>query len=249
MTISGTTIILTIVAVIIGYSIYLFYPIYHATKISDALIAQAVPYQQHPSNSSGQALIPNKYFLVAGDSTAVGVGTSSNIYSTAGRLGQEFPDADITNVAVSGARLADLIKVLQKQQQEHKHYDLLLVQIGANDVTHLTSYPKTSDEVAIVYNLASQLSSKTIVMTAGDIGLSDVFHWPLSSIMMARSLRFRTIFMNAIAQYPTVSYIDLYKSKQDDPFGKDVPKYYAPDHFHLTDAGYGLWYADIQKYL
>jgi len=145
--------------------------------------------------------------------------------------------------------LKDLLAVLQVQQQAGRHYNLLLLQIGANDVTHLTPYKTAAAEAAQVFALGSQLSNKTIVLTAGDIGLSTVFHWPISALMQGRSLAFRTIFMTQAARFPTVSYIDLYKNKQDDPFGKDVEKYYAPDHFHLTNDGYGIWYSYIQRVL
>jgi lysophospholipase L1-like esterase len=242
MTTPFYSIVSILLVVVVAYVFFLIYPIYHSTQVSKKLIAEAVAYQQHPAHAT-------MHILVAGDSTAVGVGTTDSQYSTAGRLGQQFPQADITNIGVSGYRLADVIPLLQAQQKNGNHYDLILLQIGANDVTHLTGKSLVTAEAATVFALCNTLASKTIVLTAGNMGLSSVFHWPFSAIMTSRSLMVRSIFMAAAAQYPTIHYIDLFETKENDPFEKDSQRYYAPDHFHLTNDGYGIWYSDIQKLL
>jgi lysophospholipase L1-like esterase len=240
MHISFNTSIIVGILALLAYLVFLAYPVYHSTHISQSLIQRAVPYEQHPS-------VPTMRILVAGDSTAVGVGTTDNHDSTAGRLGKQFATADITNVAVSGYRLADVIAVLQKQHG--KHYDLLLLQIGANDVTHGTPTVTVARQLSQVLTLCSELSDKTIVLTAGNIGLSGVFHWPLSAIITGRTILVRSIFIKTVVQYPTVTYVDLFKDKKDDIFETDIARYYAADHFHLTDEGYGIWYQYIQKTL
>jgi lysophospholipase L1-like esterase len=231
--------IITAAVCIICYLLFLIYPIYRAIHISEKIIAATVPYEQHP-------LHPNKFILVAGDSTATGVGAIDNKESIAGRLGKQFPDADITNLGVSGARLKDLLTLLQKQTQ---HYDLIVLQIGGNDIVHLTSYQEIRQQLAQIIALSQNLSSKTIVLTAGNIGRARTFRWPLSAIITARTLHVRDIFIEEIAKYPTVYYVDLFKNPQEDPFEKDLKTYYAPDSFHLTGAGYGAWYSALQKYL
>jgi lysophospholipase L1-like esterase len=240
MHISSGALIISGILALVGYIVWLVYPIYQATHISQALIQRAVPYEQHPAQ-------PTMRILVAGDSTAVGVGTADPQGSTAGWLGKQFPAADITNVAVSGYRLADVIAVLQKQQGTH--YDLILLQIGANDVTHFTPAPTVAQQLSTIFSLCTTLSSKTIVLTAGNIGLSKVFHWPLSAIITHRTWVVRSIFINTALQYPTVSYVDLFKNKKDDIFETDIARYYAIDGFHLTNDGYAVWYQAIQKNL
>ncbi|MEO5646539.1 MAG: GDSL-type esterase/lipase family protein [Candidatus Paceibacterota bacterium] len=230
---------LVVIVVIVGYLIYLFFPIYHSVQISKKLIAAAIPYEQHPTH-------PNKTILIAGDSTAVGVGAIDNTDSTAGRLGKQFPNADIINIAVSGARLQDAI--VQLQSQQGKRYDLILLQVGANDVTHLISRTTATNEIQKTFELATAISAKTIVLTAGDMGISNLFHWPITIALHNGSLMLREVFMTTVTQFPTVSYIDLFKSKKDDPF-QHKPEFYAPDNFHLTGAGYGIWYGEIQKHL
>ncbi|MBA3602092.1 MAG: hypothetical protein H0W50_00235 [Parachlamydiaceae bacterium] len=222
------------------YSLFLAYSIYHSIKVSKKIIAATIPYEQHPTN-------PEMLILVAGDSTAVGVGAIENIKSTAGRLGTQFPNADIKNVGISGAKLKDLLLVLQGQKS--KYYNLIVLQIGANDISHLTPYAEIRRKISEILSIASELSSKIILLTAGDLGRARVFQWPLSSIITSRTLNVREIFIEEASKFRNVSYVDLYLDRNDDPFEKNLTKYYAPDSFHLTGDGYGVWYFFIQKKL
>jgi lysophospholipase L1-like esterase len=232
--------ILICVVFVFLYLIYLSYPIYNSINISQKLISEAIPYVQHPNK-------PDTFILVAGDSTAVGVGSTDNRETIAGRLGQQFPKADITNLGISGARLKDLILTLE--QQKNKHYDLIVLQIGANDITHFTPYDTIESQLEEVLYLSNQLSPKIILLTSGDVGAARVFRWPLSVILSLRTRHVRDIFMNESSKNASVSYIDLFRDPKDDPFEKDLKRYYAPDSFHLTGAGYGVWYSSIQKKL
>lgn len=226
--------------IIVIYSLFLVYHIYQSIEISEKIIAHSVAYTQHPAD-------PDQYILVAGDSTAVGVGAVNPQESVAGRLGQQFPQADIINLGQSGATLKDVLALLQAQKG--KHYDLIVLQIGANDITHFTPYPKIKEEISEILFLCNEMSFRTILLTSGDVGRSRAFHWPLSSFLTTRTLNVRHIFMEESSKYKTVSYIDLFRDKKDDPLEKDLKKYYAPDLFHLTGEGYGAWYVQIQKQL
>jgi lysophospholipase L1-like esterase len=232
--------ILTIAIAIVTYILYVGVPIYQAIQEGKQLMSQAVPYEQHPVQ-------PTQYFLVTGDSTAVGTGASTSTESTAGRLGQQFPSADITNVSENGLTLERLMQKLPALPD--KHYDLVLIQIGANDIVKFTSYSDVRSRLDTVLNWAQAHSTRTLVLTAGDDGLAPVFHFPLPQIYTHRTLEIRKIFMTEIGKYLSITYIDFYKNKEDEPFNKNIPLYYAPDHFHPSSAGYGIWYTGIQAAL
>ena len=222
---------------LIAYSAYLFFSIYQTMKIAEKLVANTRPYEQHPQN-------PDKYILVAGDSTALGVGALNMHESTAGRFGEQFPNADITNLGMNGAMLKDLLITLQNQKNEH--YDLIVLQIGANDITHLTSYDAIQEELSKILFLSNKISPKTILLTSGNIGAAPVFHWPLSTYLTARTLNVRNIFKDEASKFKSVFYIDLYKDTKDDPFIKDPERHYAPDSFHLSGDGYEIWFKEIK---
>ena len=115
--------VLLIVVVYVGYE---YFRIQNLIQVSAGLVAEVRPYE----NATGTVSV-----LVLGDSTAVGVGSPSD-ESVAGRLG-EYLHASVENHAVSGAVTADLPGQIAKAQKQH--YDLILIQIGANDIIRFHS--------------------------------------------------------------------------------------------------------------
>ncbi|HEX7651196.1 MAG TPA: GDSL-type esterase/lipase family protein [Candidatus Paceibacterota bacterium] len=221
------------------YAFYQYALIARAIAAGKPLVAAAVPYEQHPANAA-------HFILVMGDSTAVGVGAATSSESLAGRVGAYYPDADVENLGASGAQLPDLLGTIPSVPRDQ--YDLILLQIGANDVVY-GSVGMAQMRISEALAWASAHSGRVILLTAGNIGLSPVFKWPLSLYMTHRTLALRSIFMTEAAAFPNVSYVDLYLSKEDDPFGKDVPHYYAPDRFHPSSSGYAYWFDSVKRYL
>jgi len=229
--------ILVGIVFLIIYLICLYYPIYRASQIAEKTIAHNIPYEQHPHN-------PSMYILVAGDSSAAGVGAITPKESIAGRLGQKYPDADLLNIGVSGAQIEDLLNVLKTQK---KHYDLILLQIGANDVTHFSSYQTIRKGITEVLAISDQLGTKTVLLTSGDLGVIPIFHWPLSWIMTDRTRKVRDIFVEESSKYNSVSYIDLfYELKRN---RVNLTNSYAPDSFHLNEKGYEVYYHFVEEKL
>ena len=220
-----------------GYGVYQWRTIQRSIGISSRLMNEARAFERHPE-------IPRSHILVAGDSTAVGVGSSSE-FSIAGRIGKDSPDADITNIGINGQRLQGLIESLETQKG--KYFELVVLQIGANDVTGRTSYSDIEGRLAQVLTDARLLAPKVIVMTSGDVGLAPVFKWPVSAYLSARSRAVRDIFIEETKKHGGATYVDLYKEKKDDVFLTDIPRYYAPDHFHPSGDGYGVWYSQFPK--
>lgn len=221
--------------VVLVYAIFLWNSVRRAIAMSVVIEASTVAYEQRPANSTMR-------ILVAGDSTAVGVGARSED-SIAGRIGKKYPRAEITNLGVSGLRLAGLKEKLSSRGENT--YDLVLLQIGANDITGRTPYAGIRRTLGEVLHVADGLGARVIVMTAGNVGFSPVFRWPLSAYMTARTREVRTIFMSEIAKHPKAYYVDLFEEKKEDTFSKDITRYYAPDFFHPSGEGYGVWYAKL----
>jgi lysophospholipase L1-like esterase len=220
--------------------LYIAYPVWSGIQASKELQADAVAYQQHPDN-------PRLHFLVAGDSTAVGTGAKDPLDSVAGRLGARYPEADITNVSENGLRLAGLKEKLEALPE--RRYDLILIQIGANDVVNFTALDDVTSRLRSVLDLAEKQSEMTVVLTSGNIGLSPIFKPPFSNLISWRTRQVRDIFMEEIGARDQVRYVDLYREKGNEPFNTDVPRYYAADLFHPSGEGYGLWFRDIEKVL
>ncbi len=220
------------------YAFYVWHAVRRSIDISIGIIEKSEAYEQHPAVASSR-------ILVAGDSTAVGVGAEP-ADSVAGRLGKDFPGADITNIGVSGLRLAGLKELLTHQKGP---YDFVVLQIGANDITGRTPYENIRSELSEVLTLAGGLGKETLVLTAGNVGLSPAFHWPLSAYITARTRAVREIFITEVTKSPNAAYVDLFEEKEDDVFSTDIPRYYALDYFHPSADGYEVWYKKVRSKL
>lgn len=230
-----------IILFIAGYALWQYLAIQRANAVGQPLAHAAIRYEQHPAN-------PTLHFIVLGDSTAVGVGAGDPRLSTAGRLGTEFPQADITNLGVSGEETTGL--AAQLQTLPDAHYDLALIQIGANDAVYFAPLSQTRTAIPTILTWAATHASSTIILSSGQIGLSPVFHFPLAQIMTARAKNVRALFLKDVAGYPSITYVDLLANTAvNDLFLEQPTTYYAADFFHPSAAGYAAWYGAIQEAL
>ncbi len=207
-------------------------------RISRQLVQVAEPFSYRPEH-------PRYRILVLGDSTAVGVGVSDPKNSIAGRLAEVMPWAEIRNDAVAGLTTHELLNSLSMSVPE-KFYDLILIQIGANDIVRFTHIETAGAYVREVFAWAGRKGKTTALMTSGNIGASRMFPLPIRAIYARRTLRFREKF-RALAEERYVIYVDLFEPKESDPFVLEPDRYYAADFFHPSDDGYGVWFARIKK--
>ncbi len=200
-------------------------------KISSGLVEKAHGFERTDGLLS---------LLVLGDSTAVGVGSPSE-GSVAGRL-STYLDAAVENKSKSGARVDDVGGQL-KQIQEMR-YDVVLIQVGANDVIRFGSIPEARASLDAVLSRGRELSEHVVLLTGGKIGTAPLFPRPFGFLWTHRAAALREEFM-AVAKTHDVAYVDLYSIP--DPFATDPVRYYAPDGLHLTGDGYGFWYEQVKK--
>lgn len=179
--------------------------------------------------------------LIAGDSTAVGTGSTPD-GSTAGRFGADYPSADIRNVSVNGWKVHNLLAAFPTDGS----FDLIVLQIGANDIMRGTPEGEFETSLRALFANAKARSGNVVALHSGNIGLAPMFRWPASAVMRARSLRYRAIYRRVAAENG-VAYVDLYHEKERDVLSKDIPAYYADDLLHLTPEGYGVWYDAVRN--
>ena len=87
------------------------------------LIARVEPFERRLSAA------PN--ILVLGDSTGYGTGATKAVDSIAGRIGAAFPKYSIINESKNGRNMEGL---QEKVTQVSGTYELILLQIGGNDI-------------------------------------------------------------------------------------------------------------------
>ena len=233
-------ILLLIILIILTAYILYIHPFKKASRASKTIEKNTIAYEQLPENVV-------KTILVLGDSTAVGTGASNSEDSIAGRLGKDFPNAAIQNVSENGLKINGLNKIIKDLPD--KKYDLLVIQIGANDITFFSSKKEVGENLDSILKFANEYSDKALVLTSGDIGSSPVFNFPISYLYTKRTKSIQSIFRNKIKKYDSVDYVELFTKENNDLFNDNPQKYYAEDYFHPSSEGYGVWYKSLKTYL
>lgn len=184
--------------------------------------------------------------LFIGDSTALGTGSANNLETVAGYFGQDFPSAHIENKSANGKKLRELLHDFPSHQ--FPKYDLIVMQIGGNDILRFSRFSEIEDAINKLIIKAKKLSKDVVILHTGNVGLAPIFIWPFNSIMTTRAKKMRTLYMHKATEMG-VTYIDLFRSKEEDPFLTDINTYYSPDGLHPSGAGYRWWYERIRQAL
>jgi lysophospholipase L1-like esterase len=182
-------------------------------------------------------------FLFVGDSTALGTGAQSNTESVAGWFGQEYLQASIENRSANGKRLVELVN--EFPPPGNRKYDLVVVQIGGNDILKFSHFRDIDQQITTIIKRAKEMSKNIVILHSGNVGLAPVFIWPINEIMTQRARIMRALYIKKAAQ-EGVLYVDLFTERSNDLFLKDVNKYYSPDHLHPSGQGYHWWYERIR---
>ena len=212
--------------------------------IEIAAAAKGVSYDQLPYTRRVPGAELKILFL--GDSTAVGTGANDNRHSTAGYFGQDFPLAEIANISQNGKKIQGLLA--EFASQTFGKYDLVVIQIGGNDIMQLTPFKNIESDLIAVIERAKTIGRHVVILHSGNVGTAPIFHWPFDAIMTNRSRRVREIYMSQAKAHGAI-YVDLFSEREDDLFLKDVKRYYSPDSLHPGGDGYRWWYERIRRTL
>lgn len=186
--------------------------------------------------------------VVLGDSTALGQGTNSVEKSFGYQYLLTNPDLkyqnwSFENRAISGVKISEVLK----HQLDFEPVDLVMVSIGANDITGST---KPSEFQTSVETLAKQLRNKAkqvIWLNIPDFITSPILLPPLNYILSEREEVLNEIIKNTATQFG-YQIVDIYNGARK-PFANDPKRYFGVDKYHPSQAGYGVWVELIQKTL
>jgi lysophospholipase L1-like esterase len=184
---------------------------------------------------------PTLNYVIVGDSTAVAQGTDYDQgYSVASAKHlAKTHTVRWTNFAVSGSRAQD---VLQKQLPKAllAKPDIVLVAVGANDVTHFTSPHIVVDTLRqCIQQLQSVNPNVAIILTgAPDMGSVPRFPQPIRWLAGVRTVQLN----KAIAELTEDTHTTFAPvAKETGPIFRKHPEYFAADDFHPNAAGYNIW--------
>jgi lysophospholipase L1-like esterase len=180
-------------------------------------------------------------YAVLGDSTAAGVGAPYEdgiAIGTAKFLGQRHR-VEMTNFAVSGARTNDVL-VKQLAAAAALKPDVVLLSVGANDVTHLTSIRSMRrDLIQIVNGLRAANPNVAIVITGSpDMGSPPRVPWLLRGIASCRTKAVNRMFV-AEAETQRLTFAPI--AIRTGPLFRADRSLFEADRFHPNARGYATW--------
>ena len=183
---------------------------------------------------------PSLKFVVLGDSTSAGVGAGSPERSfpvvLAERLAGPGRRVTLRGLGVSGARVQDVLRD-QVPQAAGLEPDLILVAIGANDVTHLTPLSDIESGIGAIVEELRRTGAPVVVAGAPDMRAA-AFYEPLRTLAGWRGrVVTRAIERAARSRGATVVPLAL----RTGPFFDGNPAAYSADEFHPGPKGYARW--------
>ena len=202
------------------------------------------------SNSGTLTSNPKSIFrsVVIGDSTALGQGTDSVKKS----FGYQYLESkkelknqnwSFENRAISGAKISEVLE----RQMDFEPVDLVMVSIGANDVTGNT---KPTDFEKSAINLANKLKTQAkqvIWLNLPDFVTSPILLPPLNYYLSQKERELNKILENIV---PKAGYqlVDVYNQARE-PYAKEPDLHFGADKYHPSELGYAVWVKIIQRKL
>jgi lysophospholipase L1-like esterase len=186
--------------------------------------------------------------LILGDSTGVGVGATRPEESVAGLFAADYPEADIINVAVSGARVADAITQVRTCLEAGLRFDLALLHIGGVDVVAHTPLHRLADDCDILMRELRRIAARIAWLGPPDLGLAPLFPRPYAWVMASRSRAVSRVLSAAAARHD-VLFVDFSAPAHVAYFRKRRREHFAVDGFHPNSASYKYGYAAARRML
>jgi len=206
--------------------------------VGTELARNTVPFSRYIKDAKARVLI-------AGDSTAVGTGARDVNHTVAGRLAAKYKHTYIENIGKNGMKMRALYDLLATYP--HKDFDLIILHVGGNDVVFLSDLD--AEVVPMIDKLmekAKEKGKQVILWSGGNAGSLPAL--PLFSrwLFDQRARYLREIYREAEKKHDII-YIDLYRDRKVDPVRLYPRKYVSSDFFHPNDAGYGLWFEELER--
>ncbi len=189
-------------------------------------------------------------YAVVGDSTAVGQGgdyAQGIAVLTAQHIASKSYEVSYQNFAVSGARVNDVLTKQLSQVTAIKP-DVVLIAIGANDVTHLTKMKPIEEGMQQIVAKLVELNPNVKIIITGSPQMGSVPRFPQPTKWLAerQTAKINKVFAG-IATDPHVTFAHI--ADETGPIFKKHPEYFAQDKFHPTTTGYLIWIPTLTKAL
>ena len=181
-------------------------------------------------------------YLILGDSTAVGQGGDYEqgiAVGTARHLARDGRGVELTNVAVSGARVQDVLTE-QLPRADLAHADLVLVDAGANDIVHLTRSGAVARDLERIVQTLLRANCRMKIVVTGSPDMSTPPRIPRLLRGLAGA-RFRAVnrIAREVVKRHGLTFAPI--AERTGPIFASDRTLFSADRFHPNDRGYAVW--------
>ncbi|MEO8218474.1 MAG: SGNH/GDSL hydrolase family protein [Acidobacteriota bacterium] len=209
-------------------------PSCRSSHLSSASIS---PHSQPRLLGSGEPLT----YLVLGDSTAVAEGGDyeQGLAVESARHLADRHQVTLVNLGISGATAHDVLTIEIPRARSLKP-DVVLVDVGSNDVTHLTSARSVQRDLGSIVTsvLALNCEARVVITGAADMGSPPRIPFLLRGIAAGWSRHLNVVFKRTTAERQ-LTFAPI-AEKTGPQFRRDRTLF-SEDRFHPNDRGYALW--------
>lgn len=184
--------------------------------------------------------------VMLGDSQVAGVGSPSVAESLAVLVAQRVADhagrpVHVVGYGVSGARTRD-VTTEQVPSLVNAEADVVVIMVGANDVTHLTPFWSMEERTEVMLRAAAEHGGAPVVL-AGIPRFRAVpaLDQPLRALTDAYAVPLRAAQRRAVAEVAAARYVEIARDASPRFLGR--PSAMSEDGFHPSPEGYG-YFAD-----
>ncbi len=183
--------------------------------------------------------------VMLGDSTVAGVGSPALADSLPVQVARRVADAvdrpvDVRGLGVSGARTAT-VRSEQLPRMADEDTDVVVIVVGSNDVTHLTSPSAMAEQTRALLRAAREQAPGAAVVLGGIplFGSADALAQPLRWFVDRYADVLRPRQRAAATDVEGVTFVNI--ATEASPRFAGVPEAMSPDGFHPAPVGYGFW--------
>jgi lysophospholipase L1-like esterase len=183
---------------------------------------------------------PSVRMTVLGDSLALGTGASDSSRGFAfvlfRRLAAQAPGSEVTNLAIGGATVADLVR-LELPRLAAGRPSLILVAIGGNDAVRGRSLAEFAGDYhrLAVHLRESAPQARIVLFNVPDVSVSPIFDRSSKPELHERAAAFNRV-VEREARAIGAQVVDTFASSE--LLRKEPGRYLSRDQFHPSDAGY-----------
>ena len=224
------------------FQVFVLFMLTVLTACSADNLSAEIPHSTNQETNSTSAMPINGpvNYVALGDSTGAGVGARNGGYVARvfKRLLTRRPDARVTNLCVSGATTADVLRSQLARGVAEKP-NLVTLGIGINDIGHgidVEDFARNYDQLLTA--LTRDTDARIIVTNIPDISsaprIPDSARREYQQLIVTFNQR-----LEAIALRHGVTVFDVHRTTSEQL--PSHPEFFSSDGFHPSDAGYEMW--------